>query len=98
MIDPNTTPAIGTTAQAEMTVRASDTALEPAVGDSLAPPQVLATSRMVALMEAAAARVLQPLLSDSQLSIGVAVSVQHSAATAVGQKVYANASLQRCEG
>jgi fluoroacetyl-CoA thioesterase len=44
-------------------------------------PEVYATSRMVALMELAAARLMKPLLSDGQLSVGVNVNVNHLAAT-----------------
>ncbi|PIG85479.1 hypothetical protein AARAC_007100 [Aspergillus arachidicola] len=54
-------------------------------------PRVLATSRMVAFMEIAAARVLQPLLSPGQLSVGTSINVTHSAPTPVGAKVTAEA-------
>ncbi|KAE8308477.1 HotDog domain-containing protein [Aspergillus transmontanensis] len=54
-------------------------------------PRVLATSRMVASMEIAAARVLQPLLSPDQLSVGTSINITHSAPTPVGAKVTAEA-------
>src|SRR4029453_9587372 len=41
-------------------------------------PPVLATARMVALMEVAAARVLAPFLGPGELSVGVRVEVTHS--------------------
>ena len=44
-------------------------------------PEVYATSRMVALMELAAARLMTPLLSDGELSVGVNINVNHVAAT-----------------
>lgn len=44
-------------------------------------PEVFATSRMVALMELAAARLMKPLLIEGQLSVGVNVNVNHLAAT-----------------
>ena len=44
-------------------------------------PEVLATSRMIALMELAAARLMRPLLSDEELSVGVDVNITHLAAT-----------------
>jgi len=44
-------------------------------------PEVLATSRMIALMELAAARLMKPRLSAEELSVGVNVNVDHLAAT-----------------
>ena len=61
-------------------------------------PEVFATSRMVALMELAAARVLRPLLEEGQLSVGVTIDVSHSAATALGEKVSATATYVAREG
>jgi fluoroacetyl-CoA thioesterase len=54
-------------------------------------PPVLATARMVALMEVAAARVLAPFLVPGELSVGVRVDVTHSAATPSGTPVTATA-------
>jgi predicted thioesterase len=45
---------------------------------------VFATSRMVALMEIAATRLMRPLLEEGQHSVGVEVSIKHTAATPVG--------------
>jgi predicted thioesterase len=50
-------------------------------------PAVLATTRMIALMELAAARALAPLLEDGELSVGVTVDVAHTAATPAGATV-----------
>lgn len=44
-------------------------------------PEVLATSRMIALMELAAARLMKGQLSVGELSVGVNVNVNHLAAT-----------------
>jgi predicted thioesterase len=44
-------------------------------------PRVFATSRMIALMELAAARAMKPDLTDGELSVGVSVDITHSAAT-----------------
>jgi len=44
-------------------------------------PEVFATSRMIALMELAAARLMKPLLKEGELSVGVNVTVDHLAAT-----------------
>ena len=54
-------------------------------------PPVLATSRMVALMEVASSRVLTPLLDANELSVGVTIDVLHSAPTPVHAKVNATA-------
>lgn len=52
-------------------------------------PEVFATSRMVALMELAAARLMKPLLSTGELSVGVNVNVTHMAATPDNEQVKA---------
>lgn len=55
-------------------------------------PEVFATSRMVALMELAAARLMKPLLSEGELSVGVNVNVNHIAATPNNTQVRAVAT------
>jgi len=54
-------------------------------------------TRMIALMEVAAARAMRPLLGQGQLSVGVSLSVKHTAATAVGSRVRAVATYLRTE-
>jgi len=61
-------------------------------------PAVFATSRMIAIMELAAARLMKPLLSESELSVGVNVNVNHTAATPCGATVKAVAMYQGTEG
>ncbi|HKY30759.1 MAG TPA: hypothetical protein VJM12_22755 [Pyrinomonadaceae bacterium] len=89
---------IGAQATASRTVTAAD--LASALSDNHADhfPDVFATARMVALMELAAARVLKPLLTDGELSVGVTVDVSHSAATALGDSVSATATYVGREG
>ena len=84
-------PEINTTYSAEMIVADSDlaSALAPGAEDSF--PPVFATSRMVALMELASARLLQPFAGPGELSVGVSIEVVHTAATPVGVKVVATA-------
>jgi predicted thioesterase len=84
-------PAIGATASAELVVTAGDlaSALPLESGDGF--PAVFATSRLVALMEIAAARLLRPCLGVGELSVGVDVEVAHTAATPAGFKVTATA-------
>lgn len=80
-----------TVATAELVVAAGDLASALPLVDTDAFPSVFATARMVALMEIAAARVLQPCLAPGQLSVGVTVDVVHSAPTPPGATVTATA-------
>lgn len=93
-------PEIGTTATAELPVEEHDlaSALCSAFGGRDEFPRVFATSRMVALMEVAAARLLAPFLEEGELSVGVTVDITHSAATPPGATVTATATLLRVEG
>jgi fluoroacetyl-CoA thioesterase len=61
-------------------------------------PSVLATARMVALMEIAASRVLLPLLGPGELSVGVTVDITHTAPTPLGAEVTATARYAGREG
>jgi predicted thioesterase len=94
----NHEPEIGATATAQVVVGPADLAssISSAGGDQF--PAVLATARMVALMETAAARVLQPLLGPGELSVGVTVDITHSAPTPPGTLVVATARYIGREG
>ncbi|UAA39447.1 hypothetical protein KIH87_03565 [Paraneptunicella aestuarii] len=61
-------------------------------------PEVLATARMVALMELAAARLLRPMLQTQQLSVGVHVDIEHMAATPCSEDVKAVAEFVDMQG
>jgi predicted thioesterase len=87
---------VGDTADASFVVQPSDTAKALSTQDDF--PDVFATSRMVALMELAAARVLKPLLQPGQMSVGVTLNIRHTAATPVGGKVRAVATYLGPEG
>jgi predicted thioesterase len=89
---------VGATAEATITVSQGDSAeaLSLATDDSF--PAVFATSRMIALMELAAARLMNPLLENGQLSVGVSVQVRHTAATPVGSRVRAVATYLGADG
>lgn len=89
---------VGISGLMSLTVQHSDTANALAVGTDDSFPEVFATSRMVALMEVAAARVLRPLLQAGQLSVGVSVNVKHTAATPVGCAVRAVATYLGMDG
>jgi fluoroacetyl-CoA thioesterase len=84
-------PEIGSTASVELVVAASDLASALRLGPEDVFPPVLATARMVALMELAAARLLRPFLGPGELSVGLTVEVVHSAATPEGAAVEATA-------
>lgn len=88
---PMTEPTQDSTATAELVVAASDLASALPLDSSDAFPAVFATARMVALMEIASARLLQPCLAPGQLSVGVSVEVTHSAPTPPGATVTATA-------
>jgi predicted thioesterase len=92
-------PELNTTATAELVVGPADLASSISTeggGDKF--PAVLATARMIALMETAAARVLQPLLDPGELSVGVTVDITHVAPTPPGALVTANARYTGREG
>ncbi len=84
-------------AEADIVVTPGDTARHIALDSSDAFPEVFATSRMIALMELAAARAMRPLLGDGQLSVGVSLNVKHTAATPVGSSVRAVATYLHTE-
>ncbi|HTU65774.1 MAG TPA: hotdog domain-containing protein [Steroidobacteraceae bacterium] len=85
------------TAEADLVVSPGDTARHIALSPTDSFPEVFATSRMIALMEIAAARAMRPLLGDGQLSVGVSLNVRHNAATPVGSTVRAVATYLRTE-
>ncbi len=89
---------LNTTGTAQLVVGPQDLAssLPIEMGDAF--PPVLATARMVALMEIAAARVLQPLLGPGELSVGVTVDISHTAPTPLGAEVIASARYAGREG
>jgi fluoroacetyl-CoA thioesterase len=91
-------PEINATATADLIVGPNDLAssLSAEHGDQF--PSVLATARMVALMETAAARVLQPFIGPGELSVGVTVDIIHNAPTPLGVKVTATARYTGREG
>lgn len=90
--------ALGATAEASLVVEGRDTAAAIAIEAEDSFPEVFATSRMIALMELAAAKLMRPLLTEGQLSVGVSLNVRHTAATPVGCAVRAVATYLGPEG
>jgi len=80
------------------TVQHSDLASEVAVSSEDEFPAVLATSKMIGLMEVAAARLMKPLLKPGELSVGVGVDIKHFAPTPVGEEVRTVATFVEPEG
>jgi fluoroacetyl-CoA thioesterase len=89
---------VGTSAEISFTVQSSDTAQALSLSPEDTFPEVFATSRMIALMELAAARAMRSLLQSGQLSVGVTVNIRHTAATPVGCVVRAIATFLGPEG
>ncbi len=57
-------------------------------------PEVYGTPMMIYLMEVAAAAAIRPFLPQGWVSVGVAVEVRHLAATPVGSRVTATATVR----
>lgn len=80
---------VGTSHSETVTVDQSNVAS--AVGSGLV--DVFATPMMVALLELASARCIEPYLDQGNVSVGTHVDVEHSGATPPGMKVTATATV-----
>jgi predicted thioesterase len=87
------TVVIGTVGSQSAVVTDADTAVRMGSGDL----EVLATPRVIAWMEAAAVDALRQL-PDDVTSVGIHISVDHSAPTVVGAEVLARAEVRAHEG
>lgn len=87
-------PPSGLCSQVELRVGPSDTAPAFASGDV----DVLATPRVIALCEQAAAEAVRPLLREGQTSVGFRIEITHIAPALVGSSVVAAAGLDRVDG
>lgn len=85
---------IGMKGRAENTVTPGNTAA--AVGSGLVP--VFATPYMIALMENAAVNAVLPALAEDEGTVGTQLNVSHSAATPIGMKVWAEATVTAVDG
>jgi predicted thioesterase len=95
-----TEPKVGATATVQLFVRDSDCANALQLSDDPRDdfPPVFATTRMIALMELAGARIMHPLLQPGEMSVGAHVDVSHTAATPIGAKVTATATYRGRDG
>jgi fluoroacetyl-CoA thioesterase len=93
-------PEVGASATVNLVVRESDCASALKLSDDPRDnfPAVFATTRMIALMELAGARLLHPLLQPGEMSVGAHVDVSHTAATPIGAKVTASATYRGRDG
>jgi fluoroacetyl-CoA thioesterase len=93
-------PKIGASATVDLVVRESDCASALQLSDDPRDnfPAVFATTRMIALMELAGARLLHSLLQPGEMSVGAHVDVSHTAATPIGAKVSATATYRGHDG
>lgn len=92
--DPDTAARlVGVTGQARLQVANFDTAI--AVGSGDLP--VLATPRMIALMEQAACAALTGWVPPTDTSVGTRIDVRHAAPTGIGGRVTATAVVTRAE-
>lgn len=85
---------IGACARVESSVTAADTAVALGSGDV----PVLATPRVVALLEAATVAATAGALPTGMTTVGVNVTIDHRAATPVGRTVLAEACLAEIDG
>ena len=82
------------TGYAEIIVCEENTASS--LGSGLLP--VFATPALVALMEKAACEAMKGYLKEGETSVGIEITVKHTAATPVGLKVWANAVVPEDRG
>ena len=85
---------LGSVGTASLTVEAADTAIALGSGDV----PVLATPRMIALMEQAAREALTGYLPADCTSVGAELAVRHVRPSAVGAQVMAEAVITAVEG
>ena len=91
-------PERGSVATVQVVVGETDLASRVGVSPDDRYPRVFSTSRMVALMEVAASRLLRPYFEGDELSVGIAVDIVHTAATPAGATVIATATFTGRDG
>lgn len=84
----------GLTGTAATIVRETNTALAMGSGSLL----VFATPSMIALMEQAACNAVAACIDDESSSVGTLINITHDAATGMGKKVTATATLKEVQG
>ena len=85
---------IGQKNQLKIVVSKSDTAKS--VGSGVL--DVLATPRMIALMEECSYKLIAPYLEEGSSSVGTLINAKHVSATPVGMEVYAESEIIEIDG
>ena len=85
---------VGLKNSVESVVTENDTALKVGSGSL----KVLATPKMIALMEKAAADLVEKLLPEEFTSVGISLNVRHIAPTPIGLKIFAEAIIKEIDG
>jgi fluoroacetyl-CoA thioesterase len=61
-------------------------------------PPVYSTPDMIRLMETAAFHALQPYCEGDEISVGTAINIEHRAASGVGARIRAEATVESFDG
>jgi fluoroacetyl-CoA thioesterase len=61
-------------------------------------PPVYSTPDMIRLMETACFHALQPFCDEGEITVGIAINVEHRAPTGIGVRVHAEAELESFDG
>ena len=85
---------MGLTGKAEISVDINNTAKAMGSGDL----EVFATPAMIALMEKAATLAVSECIPEGSSTVGTMINVKHIAATPVGMKISAQATLTEVDG
>lgn len=85
---------IGKYAESEIVVSEANTALNVGSGNLI----VFATPMLVALMENAAIKCIDGYLDKSFTTVGIALNIEHTKASLIGEKIVAKATLVEIKG
>ncbi|MEK9770847.1 MAG: hotdog domain-containing protein [Nitrosomonadales bacterium] len=85
------------TERVDYVVKKEDLASSLNIDHSLQFPKVFSTSRMIALMECAAAKAMISMLQPSELSVGIEVNINHISASPLEMAVYAIAKFIKAD-
>lgn len=85
---------IGVRGEAEETVERKHTL----AGYDPALPPVYSTPDMIRLMEIACFNALQPFCDEGEITVGIAINVEHRAASGIGVRIRAEAELESFDG
>ena len=61
-------------------------------------PPVYSTPDMIRLMETACFQALQPFCDEGEITVGIAIHIEHRAASTIGMRIHAEAELELFDG